>query len=180
MSNVLIGIIGVILFIGLALAGALFLGPRFQESMNNSRASAVVQAVSQTAAAASLSSTQSGSPVVADPTSAAALATDGFMKSLPGNPVKGTNAAATPSLVNFIGDDRTVGYSNFYDGKTAKYVMMRIGDNQKSVCDAVSKQSGSTQAAGGLSGDGQMTQVVGCGYSDVSPTVKSYIVWARI
>jgi len=42
MSNVLIGIIGVILFIGLALAGALFLGPRFQESTNNSRGSAVI------------------------------------------------------------------------------------------------------------------------------------------
>jgi hypothetical protein len=32
MSNVLIGVIGVIIFIGLALAGALFLGPRFSNS----------------------------------------------------------------------------------------------------------------------------------------------------
>src|SRR3546814_17765989 len=54
MSNVLIGIIGVILFIGLALAGALFLGPRFQESPHNSRASSSVQEVSQIASAANI------------------------------------------------------------------------------------------------------------------------------
>src|SRR3546814_19495658 len=60
MSNVLIGIIGVILFIGLALAGALFLGPRFQESTNNSRASASVQAVSQIASAATMFEVQEG------------------------------------------------------------------------------------------------------------------------
>src|SRR3546814_10920461 len=60
MSNVLIGIIGVILFIGLALAGALFLGPRFQESTNNSRASASVQAVSQIASAANMFEVQEG------------------------------------------------------------------------------------------------------------------------
>src|SRR3546814_18801710 len=60
MSNVLIGIIGVILFIGLALAGALFLGPRFQESTNNSRPSASVQAVSQIASAANMFAVQEG------------------------------------------------------------------------------------------------------------------------
>src|SRR3546814_7999702 len=60
MSNVLIGIIGVILFIGLAIAGALFLGPRFQESTNNSSASASVQAVSQIASAANMFEVQEG------------------------------------------------------------------------------------------------------------------------
>ena len=58
MSNVLIGIIGVILFIGLALAGALFLGPRFQQSTNNSKASASVQAVSQVGNAANMANVQ--------------------------------------------------------------------------------------------------------------------------
>ena len=54
MSNVLIGIIGVILFIGLALAGALFLGPRFQDSKISSSAAASVQALSQAANAVEL------------------------------------------------------------------------------------------------------------------------------
>ena len=47
MSNVLIGIIGVILFIGLALAGALFLGPRFQEATSNSQAAAMMTQLKQ-------------------------------------------------------------------------------------------------------------------------------------
>jgi hypothetical protein len=59
-SNVLIGIIGVILFIGLALAGALFLGPRFQESTLNSKASATIQRVSQLGHATNLYEVQEG------------------------------------------------------------------------------------------------------------------------
>lgn len=54
MSNVLIGVIGVVLFIGLALAGALFLGPRFQESSRTSRAAAKIQMMSQMVSAAEL------------------------------------------------------------------------------------------------------------------------------
>ena len=54
MSNVLIGIIGVILFIGLALAGALFLGPRFQESTQYSQAASVMSSLRQASDAAEL------------------------------------------------------------------------------------------------------------------------------
>src|SRR3546814_3622384 len=89
MSNVLIGIIGVILFIGLALAGALFLGPRFQESTNNSRASASVQAVSQIASAANMFEVQEGriAAVISD----AVVDNDdlverGYLQSVPPNP----------------------------------------------------------------------------------------------
>lgn len=42
MSNVLIGVIGVILFIGLALAGALFLGERFSNASNDAEAARVI------------------------------------------------------------------------------------------------------------------------------------------
>ena len=60
MSNVLIGIIGVILFIGLALAGALFLGPRFQEARISSKAATEMAQVSQYAQAVSLFQVQEG------------------------------------------------------------------------------------------------------------------------
>jgi hypothetical protein len=63
MSNVLIGIIGVILFIGLALAGALFLGPRFQESTNISKASAYVAQGKQIADAMQMYRIQEGRDV---------------------------------------------------------------------------------------------------------------------
>jgi hypothetical protein len=47
MSNVLIGIIGVILFIGLALAGALILGDDFRTATYSTKASAEVQRLTQ-------------------------------------------------------------------------------------------------------------------------------------
>ncbi len=83
MSNVLIGIIGVILFIGLALAGALFLGPRFQEATLNSKASTTVQAVTQVSRAVDLFRLQEGRTVA----EARALGPDGllpgYLKSMP-------------------------------------------------------------------------------------------------
>ena len=91
MSNVLIGIIGVILFIGLALAGALFLGPRFQESVIASRASAWTQGQAQIAQAVNMKRVVEGLPVQADATTMeqmkALLVDTGYMKSIPVNPV---------------------------------------------------------------------------------------------
>jgi hypothetical protein len=51
MSNVLIGIIGVILFIGLALAGALILGDDFKSSKSSTQAAKAVSDMQQIAAA---------------------------------------------------------------------------------------------------------------------------------
>ena len=81
MSNVLIGIIGVILFIGLALAGALFLGPRFQEATLNSKASAAVQAVHQISNAANMYRVQEG--VNLGTTEMGLLQSKGYLKSIP-------------------------------------------------------------------------------------------------
>jgi hypothetical protein len=98
MSNVLIGIIGVILFIGLALAGALFLGPRFQESANNSKAAAAVQIVSQMASAARLYEVQEGRKVTPNESGTTLETTTstpyqqivggGYVKSVPSNPTE--------------------------------------------------------------------------------------------
>lgn len=125
MSNVLIGIIGVILFIGLALAGALFLGPRFQESTNNSRASAAVQAVAQVSSAANMFRVQEGRGAA----DADALVTADYLKSLPSNPTSG-NGAGLPALT---GDANTT---------VGRRVEMTLGDNGGAVCEAINKQSG--------------------------------------
>lgn len=87
MSNVLIGIIGVILFIGLALAGALFLGPRFQEATSSSRASAIVQSMAQVASAANMYRAQEGTPAI-NGTLDTELVAKGYLKSRP-NPTNG-------------------------------------------------------------------------------------------
>ncbi len=60
MSNVLIGIIGVILFIGLALAGALILGDDFRSARIDSEAVTNVQRVSQLSNAISMFQTRTG------------------------------------------------------------------------------------------------------------------------
>ena len=54
MSNVLIGIIGVILFIGLALAGALILGDDFKSASNSTIAATLMAQMKQTADAADM------------------------------------------------------------------------------------------------------------------------------
>ena len=131
MSNVLIGIIGVILFIGLALAGALFLGPRFQESANNSKASAVVQAVSQISNATTMKTLQEGSPVMAG-TTPADLVGGGYLKSEPGNP---TGAGS----INIFG---SLGEGAAAKVKAGMVVLSLVG-NAESVCNAIAKQTGS-------------------------------------
>ena len=140
MSNVLIGIIGVILFIGLALAGALFLGPRFQESTNNSRASAAVQAVSQVSNAINMYNVQEGKTVsntvtakglVEDETAFVELVGGRYLKSVPSNPT-GTG------LINIqSGDGPSAG---------RKLVTMDLGTNAEAVCTAIHKQSGGVGA----------------------------------
>ena len=132
MSNVLIGIIGVILFIGLALAGALFLGPRFQQSTNNSKASASVQAVSQVGNAANMANVQNGTTYQAAATnldgSATSLNGTGFLKSVPTNPTGGGAITLVTTAGAATGD--------------AAYAVMPLTTNGAAICAAIAKQSG--------------------------------------
>ena len=88
MSNVLIGIIGVILFIGLALAGALFLGQRFQETRSNSVAAAQAQVAQQISHSVTLYAVNENGTVAdgTDITSSNDLVTKGYLKSPPRDP----------------------------------------------------------------------------------------------
>jgi hypothetical protein len=143
MSNVLIGIIGVILFIGLALAGALFLGPRFQAATNDSKAAAMIQAVSQITHARSLWTLENGAPYASTPN---ALAPQ-YLKSMPTN-VTGT-ALHNFIFVNSNGDT--------FNGADQKVLIVGIdagsgmaGDNEtvRSICLAAAKQAGQDVSGG--------------------------------
>ena len=144
MSNVLIGIIGVILFIGLALAGALFLGPRFQESTNNSRASAAVQAVSQVSNAANMYKVQEGKDVAG--TDPAQLQSDSYLKSVPANPTGSGDAAAVAAGTYLVK------MQDVPAAGVTRYVTMKLNTNATAVCDAVNKQSGVAAAPASPSG----------------------------
>ena len=90
MSNVLIGIIGVILFIGLAIAGASFLGPRFQQSTNMSKAASVTSGLDQMANAVKLRKANTGSSGPAGTPNY--LVTEGYLKAIPQNVLDPINA----------------------------------------------------------------------------------------
>jgi hypothetical protein len=149
-SNVLIGIIGVILFIGLALAGALFLGPRFQESTNNSKAAAVVQSVSQIAHAANLYEVSEGTPYVSstsETTGVDGLIAAKYIKSRPTNPVTSVNGVQYGGLV--LSD------TGVFAGRGG-WAVMPLNDGEASnsteavrVCRAIAQQNGQTLPADG-------------------------------
>lgn len=135
MSNVLIGIIGVILFIGLALAGALFLGPRFQEATSASKASSTIQAVQQTTNALRMFELQEGRNLSAANyiTNMQTLITAGYLTAAPAN---GVNAGGIITVNAQGGGSGTTDhvYTSLGDGTTAR-----------SVCAAIERQATGTE-----------------------------------
>jgi hypothetical protein len=164
MSNVLIGIIGVILFIGLALAGALFLGPRFQEATLNSRASATVQAVSQIAHAAEMRNISVGTPLTSSSGAIDSLATEGWLKTPPTNPSGGTGI-----FLQSIDGSTTAG--------TAHIVVAVLPREAKSkaLCEAIARQTSGVMIDGSST---MATDPTGCVRSSGDPL--HYAVYATI
>jgi hypothetical protein len=140
MSNVLIGIIGVILFIGLALAGALFLGPRFQDAQIDSKASAAVASVTQVAHSISLMTMNEGKPYRTGQSMLKGTSPDGpvdkgYLKSLPPGPIN-------PIMAYFTVDRNW----SAVDGGEAAYVVV-VADSldqayNEKVCLRIVKQTG--------------------------------------
>jgi len=130
MSNVLIGIIGVILFIGLALAGALFLGPRFQDSSTDSKAAAVTQQLKQVADAASLYTIQEGNLPPTENDGIPALVAAGYLKTAPSNPITGQRYVVSGSPSDGINKAKMI------------YTLIGEGEIGKKVCLMIQRQSG--------------------------------------
>ena len=130
MSNVLIGIIGVILFIGLALAGALFLGQRFQESSTTSKASASVAQVRQIVSAIELYQLETGRTMIASDDNASLLL-NGYLKSMPANPFNRNSYDINDATANL-------------GTAPVRLVISRIGSDSvaKDGCMAIEKQFG--------------------------------------
>jgi hypothetical protein len=156
MSNVLIGIIGVILFIGLALAGALFLGPRFQEATVNSKASAEISQVHQYAAAISMFELQEGEKY--DDSKSDRLI-PAYLKTLPRN-TGGTNYAGYFVL----------------NGVPVTFMNLSYNGLDKAICEAIQRQ---------LTGTGTVPIMVGStlpgkGGCFTNSAKDTYTVYERI
>lgn len=133
MSNVLLGIIGVILFIGLALAGAFYLGPEFKKAGYQNRGMAVTQMSSQISAAVALYEAEVGRELAAR-TSVADLRTTGYLRTLPLNPYIGEGGY--PFRVLYSGDLLSAGAG------LADVVFLSMGssDDAFEVCRAINRQ----------------------------------------
>jgi hypothetical protein len=143
MSNVLIGIIGVILFIGLALAGALFLGPRFSNSKTDAEAARYMSEGSQISKAYEMYALNEGVYPNGLDDKGVALDTSGkdetqskliqmknkgYLKSIPMGGT-GTNA-------------QQIWYID--DSKGAALTLVGSGETSQRVCEAARKQAGFT------------------------------------
>jgi type II secretory pathway pseudopilin PulG len=145
MSNVLIGIIGVILFIGLALAGALFLGPRFQQSTANAKAATIVQALQQIQSAENLYRTVEGKTIPSGSSGEALLATlrsGSYLKARPVNPFA---ANATDADIVYHGGNPGAGQ----DGTPMVMSFTYLPDTTEAhdACFAIERQMGNPNPA---------------------------------
>ena len=141
MSNVLIGIIGVILFIGLALAGALILGDDFRSASNDTKAATVQTQLKQVADAATMARLKTGRPVMAGQVDAASPLIPRFLKSPPMNPVRPVVAGSGYILIGENGNQETT-----YEARTA-IVYLNSDSVSKAICESIDRMSGRTTEA---------------------------------
>lgn len=171
MSNVLIGIIGVILFIGLALAGALILGDDFSSANNQSKAARVVQTLQQVASAANMYKLKTGRPLYEEDN---ALLVPRFLKAYPDSPIVGPTAdrRLQVKLANSINDNAAA-----IPGAEANFVTVRIyfeGDKKNvDICRSIHEQATGQILTAPPGADG--VSPIGCGYFGVT-----LYAWARI
>jgi hypothetical protein len=146
MSNVLIGIIGVILFIGLALAGALFLGDRFSNTKTQSEAARYMSEGSQISKAYEMFRLNEGTYPDGEPSSTDAdytgadadrrkliqLKRGGYLKSIPVGLTTGTGSGNGAWYVD--------------DAKGAAFSLIGTDAQHQKICTEARKQAGLTDA----------------------------------
>ena len=181
MSNVLIGIIGVILFIGLALAGALFLGPRFQESTQNSQAASVMSSLRQASDAAELRMLDLGVSTTPS-THVSFLTNGGYLKAAPSNPAPAAQGSTAHRYsIHF---NNNVYLDNAPEPQfAARYVMAALGpesdSSAASLCAVVAKNYGNGTVPVASNDFPDPQQPVGCMLARGQPG-RHYVAYSRI
>jgi hypothetical protein len=133
-SNVIIGIIGVILFIGLALAGASFLGGTLTDGRTQSDVAQIMTSGQQMAVATRLYRVKTGSQLPNTLNNPATLISADMLKAVPGNPIVPAN---TPFTVDQTGS---------LTAQRPGYVLMYLGQGERAynACIEIEIQAGST------------------------------------
>lgn len=155
MSNVLIGIVGIILFIGLALAGASFFGPVVTDSLSESKANGTMQVLSKVATAIQIRNREMevSTPSAVD----ASVLVPEYLDEIPRNP---TNSSAV-YLLNSVA---TVGVGG------AAMVATKIGADAESrlMCLYLNRSGGSKTDVVPLHTNTLPTQRAGCVQSNIT------------
>jgi hypothetical protein len=182
----LIGIVGVVLFMGLAIGSAVFLGPRFEEAQAQSLASNAVQAVTTIASGVTNFHMSTGYTYGAGLENAQKLVAAGTLRSVPGNPVF---AANLPQIAGANGLDYTTTPTAQKATWSPKYVFMSVG-NDNEVCTQTMRMLGYYGATVNYDPTNLMTPtaggdqaIAGCFRTNTAMTniaANDYVVFARI
>lgn len=173
MMNVLMGIIGVILFVGLAIAGALFMGEQFSNAGARTNAAVVVGQLQQMSQAVEMYRLKTGVQDVTCQT--VDFLVPRFLKTVPISPtVKAKSTTASymyrPQLNNDIITDETAAQAA---GIAAVYITTNLGDDvtAKKACQAIADlQSGGIQSV-----DLLPKKKAGCGLY-----AGEYVAWHKL
>jgi hypothetical protein len=172
MSNVLIGIIGVILFIGLALAGALILGDDFKSANSDSKAAAVMSTLGQIAAGANMSTLKTGVPYSSDTVTPLMPR---FVKSVPSGIGEsypfGFRTASGPLSPGPMAFALTAWAADSTEGR---YVCSSIAQTYGVVLDATGEPPRAPAPTGGVSGCIKLN----ADWGGVRP--GTYVAWVRL
>jgi hypothetical protein len=149
MSNVLIGIIGVILFIGLALAGALILGDDFKSASSSSQAAAVVSQLQQTQSAIEMWRLKTGQRQIM--TQDTSFLVPRFLKTRAVNASSYRNAGVPYWNEVFLNNDIDANQDNEAKGYVARWAMVIMGistdTKARDTCLAIEEGQGRTTIA---------------------------------
>lgn len=145
MANVLLGIVGIVLFVGLSLAGASYFGPLTSDAMTEARASGLIQTLSTTAKAVNVRNREQETMTSAS-ANTSELAPD-FLEETPVNPV----TAGAVMLVTDAGVSST---------GIARFVASKLPTEQAEMCSYINRQGGGSATVPYVTTMPQ--QVVGC------------------
>lgn len=156
MSQMFIGIIGIVVVIGLAIAGAVYFGDQFQQSRTKSRAAAAVAGTSQVAHAATLAYTTDGVQLKAAADVTAQLVNTGYLSSVPTNPVVPTNAPRLMTLAGVVASGAAEVAAMDLGGAAADETCVQIarqtGQNPAATAATITTTSFNTAIAASVSG----------------------------
>ncbi len=151
MSSVLVGIIGIALFIGIAISGAIFLGPKFDDAQLNSIASSTTTELSKIAAASSSYAFTTGTNRGLNAGDIGVLLSSGILKAAP---VNIAGSGRNYQIVRY--DAHAIATAPAQDF-VPEYVFLSLGTD-RDLCTVIERQAGGLAAGQEVSTTPQLIQ----------------------